>query len=992
MVLRHSGQPSAALSSRLLDGQAQGGGVLDRLTRLASRLLGAPVAAVSLVGDDRQVFLSAVGEPPGLAYSPCRHVVEADAPLIIGDIRADGRVRDRAELTALGVAAYAGYPLRSPRGETLGSFCVIDVEPRDWTAEELSTLGDLAAAAESELAARLADTEIRTRAARAQAQLDTAKAVTADGLEARFRSMFESSPIGVALVGLDGSFLRVNAAIATITGYSLDELLASNFQSLTHPADLEASLDMVTRMVAGEAHTMRVHKRYMRRDGTPVWCMVSVVLLRDDENRPLQFLMQMVDIDVERRSQDQAEALAARETYRLRTTISIQREVAAAASDRGEALRLIAERTLTAIPADGAVVGLVHGPVLRAAAKAGSLANREMPEAPIANSLSGVAVRTRTTLRCDDTTEDPRVEPAMCEALGMRSLIIAPLLVDGNPVGVLTVSSGRPNAFDEADEQQLTLLADALSGALRHAEEAEHRARLLRQANEAVAALQDSEARFRSAFDNSPLGMALTSLRPDNLGVVLQSNAAMAAITGYSIEDLVGGHVHQFHHPYDHAETDRHLAALCAGDVDTAIVSKRYRHADGHLVWVQIHGAVVRDEAGVPHYLITQVQDVTASRAIDEQLRQRAQLLDLTQDAVIVRDLSGRVLYWNPAAERVYGWPADLIVGHDLDNLLGTEFTDGADRRSVTDALLSDGLWAGEIDHKRADGRRVRVLSRKAVQCDSEGNPFAILSINTDVTASREAEKARDAAIADLNERNQQLEDANQLKQDLIGMLGHEIGNPLSSILGYTETIADTWDVLPADRQRAMLAAVDRNAQLLNGIVREVLAMVTLDAGKLTATPEPVKVRSHLEAAVTTTDPGVRALDRFGSSSRIQARIDCTETLRVSVQPGHLDQMLTNLISNAAKYGGGATAVTAETTEGQIRIVVRDGGPGVPAELQPNLFSRFARAECTARTVKGTGLGLYIVRELARANGGDLRYEPAPGGGSMFVITLPVAD
>src|SRR5690349_12647420 len=101
MVLRHSGQPAAVLSSRHLDGQARGGGVLDRLTRLASRLLNTPGAAVSLVGDDRQVFLSAVGEPPGLAYSPCRHVVEADAPLIIGDIRADGRVRDRAELTAL---------------------------------------------------------------------------------------------------------------------------------------------------------------------------------------------------------------------------------------------------------------------------------------------------------------------------------------------------------------------------------------------------------------------------------------------------------------------------------------------------------------------------------------------------------------------------------------------------------------------------------------------------------------------------------------------------------------------------------------------------------------------------------------------------------------------------------------------------------------------------------------------------------------------------
>ncbi|GAA0471246.1 hypothetical protein Ade02nite_34590 [Paractinoplanes deccanensis] len=1004
----------ALRATGLMNGPSHGTPVLDRLTRLAARLAGAPVAAISLIGDSRQVFLSTVGVPTReselgpagvptreselgpagvpaqravgerrderpdspLAHAPCRHVVESDAPLIVTDARSDGRVRDRAAVTELGVAAYAGFPLRSPRGETLGAFCVVDVVPREWTADELSTLEDLAAAAECELAARLAETENRAREARAQARLDTAGAVSADRVEARFRSMVESSPIGVALVGLDGSWLRVNNAVAAITGYEPDELLAGNYHSIIHPADLDATLDMVTRMIAGEAHSIRLQKRYIRKDGSWVWCMLSAVLLRDDDGRPLHFLLQMVDIDVERRSQDQADAQAARETYRLRTTISIQREVAAAASDRGKALRLLAERTLTAIAGDGCVVGLVDGTVLRDAAGAGSLANRELFAAPIDGSLAGLVVRTRKTLRSDDTATDPRVQREMCQELGMRSLVSAPLLVDGEPLGVLTVSSGRPYAFDDADAQQLTLLADALAGVLRHAE--------------AVALLQHSEARFRSAFDNSPLGMLLISLMPESLGTVLQANSAMAAITGYSAVELTGRLVHHLHHPASHAETDRHLLELSGGDADTVKVSERYRHAGGHTVWVQIHGTVVRDEAGRPLYLVTQVQDVTARRAIDEQLRQRAQLLDLTQDAVIVRDLTGHVLYWNPAAERVYGWPAETAIGQVLDRLLGTEWTGGENRESVTETLLRDGLWAGTIEHRRADGRRLTVLSRKAVQYDSEGNPVAILSLNTDITASREAERARDAAIADLAERNQQLEAANQLKQDLIGMLGHEIGNPLSSILGYTETLTDAWDVLPAERQRAMLQAVDRNAHLLDGIVREVLAMVTVDAGKLTAAPEPVDVRSHLEAVLTAPDPGVRAMDRFGVSSRARVRLECPEGLVASVQPGHLSQMLTNLISNAAKYGGGATALTAEARGSTARIVVHDNGPGVPEELRPHLFSRFARAECTARTVKGTGLGLYIVRELARANGGDLGYEPAPQGGSLFVITLPL--
>jgi signal transduction histidine kinase len=110
------------------------------------------------------------------------------------------------------------------------------------------------------------------------------------------------------------------------------------------------------------------------------------------------------------------------------------------------------------------------------------------------------------------------------------------------------------------------------------------------------------------------------------------------------------------------------------------------------------------------------------------------------------------------------------------------------------------------------------------------------------------------------------------------------------------------------------------------------------------------------------------------------------------MQPGHFDHILTNLISNAAKYGGGATAIVAAPAgHAQVMVEVRDEGPGVPAEFRARLFDRFSRADRTAGTVSGTGLGLYIVRELARANGGDVRYRPAPTRGSIFVVTLPLS-
>ncbi|HWS38420.1 MAG TPA: AAA family ATPase [Actinoplanes sp.] len=226
--------------------------------------------------------------------------------------------------------------------------------------------------------------------------------------------------------------------------------------------------------------------------------------------------------------------------------------------------------------------------------------------------------------------------------------------------------------------------------------------------------------------------------------------------------------------------------------------------------------------------------------------------------------------------------------------------------------------------------------------------------------------------------RTADLEAANQLKTDLIGMLGHEINNPLAMMLGNLD-LALSEDDLP-DGSRQIVARVHHTTQRLAVIVQEVLDLVSLDAGRLRATPVPVRVAGHVEAALAAAGAG-------------RVRVDCPAGLLAMVQPGHLDQILTNLIGNAGKYGGGATAIVARRQGPEVTVEVHDDGPGVPADFRDRLFDRFARAQATAGTVTGTGLGLHIVRELARANQGDVDYRPGTGGGSTFVVHLrPVPD
>jgi len=172
---------------------------------------------------------------------------------------------------------------------------------------------------------------------------------------------------------------------------------------------------------------------------------------------------------------------------------------------------------------------------------------------------------------------------------------------------------------------------------------------------------------------------------------------------------------------------------------------------------------------------------------------------------------------------------------------------------------------------------------------------------------------------------------------------------------------------------------VERNAAQIRTVLHEVLSMVSSERGALTARRQQCRVEDHCHNAVAA-QPAAR-----------RATVECEPGLVALVQPGHLDQILANLLSNADKYAGGATLVCATTDpSGQVEISVVDAGPGIPADFRDDLFQRFSRSASTAH-VTGTGLGLFISRELARANGGDLHHRDAEPTGSRFVVTLPSA-
>jgi signal transduction histidine kinase len=222
------------------------------------------------------------------------------------------------------------------------------------------------------------------------------------------------------------------------------------------------------------------------------------------------------------------------------------------------------------------------------------------------------------------------------------------------------------------------------------------------------------------------------------------------------------------------------------------------------------------------------------------------------------------------------------------------------------------------------------------------------------------------------------LERADEVKTNFIALAAHELRTPMTTIHGFVSTLHHLADRLD-DTQRATVGdALLQQTQRMSRLVEQLLDLSRLDADVIDIAPERVDVREQVEEIVSTT-----AVDRGA------IEIDMPDDTVAVVDRSVLERILTNLVTNAFRYGEAPVRVHAEQTDRHLRLSVEDSGHGVPAEFVPDLFERFTRGDGTRASAVGTGLGLAIARSYARAHGGDLLYEDAVPHGARFNLILP---
>ncbi len=474
-----------------------------------------------------------------------------------------------------------------------------------------------------------------------------------------------------------------------------------------------------------------------------------------------------------------------------------------------------------------------------------------------------------------------------------------------------------------------------------------------------ISAQKFAEEKFRLAVESCPSGMVMS----DRAGRIVMVNAEIERLFGYRREELIG-------RPIDVLVPERLRPRHFQHRFEYSVQPKSRRMGEGRNIYgLHKGGAEIPIEIGLnPIHsrdglmILSVIVDTSERKEAEEMFRHA---VEASPSGMVIVDHSGKMVMVNTEIENMFGYRRDELIEQPIEILV-------PERVRTQHAQYRENFTA-ENGPRRMDERR-NLLARRR-----DGSEFPIeVGLNPMRMGQRPMVLA---VIVDITERKR----LERLKDEFVSTVSHELRTPLTSIYSSLGLIMGTAAGTLSDPIRRLISIAHSNSKRLVGLVNDILDIEKLELGEVAFNFQPVEVRALVEQTI-------EANRGYADAYRVKLRFNAAADGVVPADPDRLSQVLTNLISNGIKFSppNSEVMVAIEARTDGMRLSVRDHGSGIPAEFKSRIFEKFAQADATNTKEKGgTGLGLSIVKQIVERLGGQVGFDDAPDGGTIFHVDLP---
>ncbi len=835
----------------------------------------------------------------------------------------------------------------------------------------------------AELAAQDAQLETRRSLARAEQARRSLLSVLEDERvaqaslresEQRLRTIFEQAAVGVALIDShSGQFIRINRRYCDMLGYSIEEMSSGRtFQEITHPDDLQADLDNMARLLAGEIREFSLEKRYAHKDGSIVWVNLTVSPTWSPGEEPRYHVAVVEDITERYRLN-----LRQRRMQRALATLSSCNEAMLRAAEEQQVLDEVCRRVVHGGGYRLAWIGLAEQdeartvrPVAQAGYEAGYLEtlNITWSDARRGQGPTGTAIRSGRPATARDIHTNPKFAPWREEAVkrGYGSSVALPLREKDRVFGALNLYAAEPDAFDQAELGLLEELANDLSYGLRTV-------RARKEQEHAEAALHESEQRLRLFIEHAPAALAMFDRQMRYLAI------SKRWVTDYHLQarDLLGRSHYEVFSEIPERWKAAHRRAM-EGEVVQAN-EDRFERLDGTVQWLRwvVRPWYMGDDTVGGIVIFT--EDISQLKQAEAAMHQLSQAVEQSPVSVVITDKDGAIQYVNAEFEKISGYSRAEALGQN-PRILKSGQTPPEEYLRLWDNLRAGKDWEGEFCNRRKDGS---LYTERAVisPIRDEGSQITgYLAVKEDITQRKNMEE--------MLRRTQKLEAVGQLA----GGIAHDFNNLLSIINGNLVFLEK--DMAAGDEQKVYqrIETAAHATQRGTALVRQLLGF----ARSRPVTP----VITDLNEVIG----GLSELISQSVTKQVEVRMQLADDLwPVRVDPGEFQDTLLNLAINARDampQGGRFTVTTANRTVSAgdleheaywalgdyVRVSVADTGSGMTDAVLSHVFEPFFT---TKPEGKGTGLGLSRVYGFVNQEGGHVDLHSEVGVGTEIGMSFP---